>query len=765
MKILHLETSPHDVERMHARLRTEWPDCVITLVADEAGYRAALGREIPDLILSDYEQPAYGGLEALAAARAAAPDTPFIFVADGRGEEVAVDALHHGAADYLRKDQLKRLPAAIRRAQRESQQQQAGLAAEQAMRQAQLRQADLINSVDGIVWEADVQTLAFTFVSAQAERLLGYPVRQWLDEPDFWRHHLHPEDREAAVAYCLAHVCQRKAHQFEYRMRAHDGRSVWLRDHVQVVMENDQAVGLRGIMFDITERKAAEARLLEQAMVIDHAPIAIDITDLNHRVTYCNLGAVQLYGLAREELMGRSADELFTAETMTRLAAAREATLTHGRWAGEALLVTKAGHQIHTEFLMALIHDDTGRPTARLSIATDITKKKLIEEQFLRAQRLEGLGMLAAGIAHDLNNILTPILMAGPMLRVRATDPLDLRLIETLEHSAERGAGLVRQILSFAQGRAGEVRVVQVKHLLRDISTLIEDSFPKSIQLEQDIPGDLWSVSANPTQIHQVLLNLCVNARDAMPNGGTIRLALANRRLDVAQVASLPGALPGPFLCIEIGDNGTGIPPEVLARVWEPFFTTKGEGKGTGLGLSTVRGIVENHRGFITLQTTAGAGTTFQIYLPAIESDETSSTSAHPFLFRGNGELILIVDDEAGNRDVTHALLARQGYRVLVAGGGAEAVSIFIPRANEIRLLITDVHMPTIDGLALAQILGRIKPGLPVLAMSGQSSDPRDHPDNAGRFAGDFLAKPFKPAALLVKVQDLLQRAAPPAKP
>jgi two-component system, cell cycle sensor histidine kinase and response regulator CckA len=358
-----------------------------------------------------------------------------------------------------------------------------------------------------------------------------------------------------------------------------------------------------------------------------------------------------------------------------------------------------------------------------------------------------------------LNNVLTPILMAGPMLRVRATDPLDQRLLQTLEHSAERGAALVRQILAFAHGTTGEPRLMQLKHLARDIVEMIEETFPKSIKLEQHFPPETWPVRANPTQIHQVLLNLSVNARDAMPRGGMLRLRTTNRRIEPAEALAIPGARPGAFVTLDVTDTGTGIPPDVLTHIWEPFFTTKEAGKGTGLGLSTVRGIVESHQGFMEVETTPGEGTTFRVNLPAAEADAPSNaTAAAPYLPRGSGELLLLVDDEAANRDVTHATLARFGYRVLAASSGTEAVSIFIPRSDEIRLLITDLHMPNLDGASLTRILQRIKPGLKVLAISGLSSAPHgETPEKPEQFATDYLPKPFKPEALLNKVHQLLR--------
>ncbi len=371
---------------------------------------------------------------------------------------------------------------------------------------------------------------------------------------------------------------------------------------------------------------------------------------------------------------------------------------------------------------------------------------------------MENIGLLAAGIAHDLNNMLAPILLAAPMLREHVADPGALGLLGTLERSAERGANLVRQILAFAHGATGEQRLLQVKHLLRDISGVIAGTFPKSIRLEDYIPSDLWPITANPTQIHQVLLNLSVNARDAMPNGGTLRLRAENRVLDLAAARAIEGARAGLFLVLQVEDTGTGIAPEVLARMWEPFFTTKETGKGTGLGLSTVRGIVENHNGFIQITTAPGRGSAFQIFLPAAEgavADRLNTPTRR--LAPGKGELILVVDDERYIRDMTKTMLTRAGYRVILAGDGAEAATVFAQHAADIRLVITDLHMPNLDGAMLGRALRRINPATRLLVMSGMSSALGNRPAyKPEEFANGFLHKPFKPEAMLAKVQELL---------
>jgi CheY-like chemotaxis protein len=294
---------------------------------------------------------------------------------------------------------------------------------------------------------------------------------------------------------------------------------------------------------------------------------------------------------------------------------------------------------------------------------------------------------------------------------------------------------------------------------LRDIISVIEETFPKSIQLEHQIPSDLWPVQGNATQIHQVLLNLCVNARDAMPSGGTLRLTVANRRLDAAEAGAIPGAWPGAWLVLGVADTGTGIPPELLERIWTPFFTTKGIGKGTGLGLSTVRGIVASHHGFVELDTKVGRGTTFRVFLPAIVSESPRSSSATPFATPdGHGERILVVDDDRLIRDTISEILGQHGYRVVSCGDGVEAIALFNAHPGEIPLVVTDVDMPRLGGVALASALLQLHPDLRIVAMSGLSRNESGGSDvpEIHQLAHAFLPKPFKPEDLLGAVHQLL---------
>jgi nitrogen-specific signal transduction histidine kinase/CheY-like chemotaxis protein len=388
--------------------------------------------------------------------------------------------------------------------------------------------------------------------------------------------------------------------------------------------------------------------------------------------------------------------------------------------------------------------------------AVNVATKKLRDDRFLRAQRLESIGMLASGIAHDLNNVLAPIILAAPLLRERATNPDDLRVILSLEKSAERGVDLVRQILAFAQGVGGMHQALEVKTLLDETMSVIQESFPKDVVLNAHVPDNLWPIMADPTQVHQVLLNLCVNARDAMRTGGTLTLRAENCMLSESAAGRIAGASAGDWVVLHVEDTGTGIAPDVLEHIWEPFFTTKGAEGGTGLGLSTVRGIVENHKGFITLKTQAGRGTTFRVHLPAAEvkNEGGNVEPIRPGAMEGAGELIVVVDDDARVREMTAAILSRHGYRVLTASDGTEAVAHFAARGSEISMIITDVRMPNLDGAALANVVLQLNPLVRILAMSGLSSGGQN--SQMQRYAGAFLYKPFKIEALLHAVHSLL---------
>lgn len=758
MKILHLEDNRDDALLVRTLLAANWPGCEIVTATSREEFAAALTRE-HDLILSDFTLPLFNGHEALALAKAAAPDTPFVFFSGTIGEERAIEAVQLGAADYVLKGNLKRLVTAIRRAVREAAERRSRRLVEEQLRRSEERHRHIFlkSPLPMLVYESD--TFVFLDVNDAAIRQYGYSREEFLAMTIM---DIRPPEDGARLKKILADEPPGASDTGTWRHRKKDGTII----HVEVVSHAlvfDGTAARLVQVNDVTARLEAERQVNELIGFLDRASDAIIVNDLDGRITFWNQGATRIYGWTAGETYGRHMVELFGGSALTEIGEAREQLQACGEWRGEVRTRNKAGDVLQVELSATTIRDHAGRPQARLSIATDITERRKLEDQFLRAQRLESVGMLATGIAHDLNNVLAPILMGAPMLREHVTDPGDLQLLALMEKSTERGAALVRQILGFAHGVEGEPATLQVRHVIHDLSNVIRETFPKNIRYEERVPRELWAIVGHPTQIHQVLLNLCVNARDAMPDGGTLRLRAENVVLDELAAQALDGARAGPWLVLHVEDTGTGIPPETLARIWEPFFTTKDASRGTGLGLSTVRGILANHQGFITVQSEPGRGTVFRVYLPADERAFAAPAAPAPAQIpRGEGELILIVDDEASIRDITTAMLARHGYRVIAARDGTEALALFAPRDREVRIVITDLNMPRLDGAAIAGVVRRLNPGVKILAISGLSSADRS-PAKPPAFADAFLAKPFSIEALLVGVHRLLHRTAPVA--
>jgi signal transduction histidine kinase len=349
---------------------------------------------------------------------------------------------------------------------------------------------------------------------------------------------------------------------------------------------------------------------------------------------------------------------------------------------------------------------------------------KEAEARLLRAQRLESIGALASGIAHDLNNILAPIMMSAPMLRWGLKPEEVEKTLVSIETSAQRGADLVKQLLLFGRGVEGNRTVLQPKHLVRDIARMVRETFPKAITLESKTAADLWTLTGDATQIHQVLLNLCVNARDAMPSGGKLSLSAENIQLDEHYASMVAEAKPGPYVLIRVTDTGEGIPPAIMEKVFDPFFTTKEQGKGTGLGLSTVLGIVKSHGGYLDLRSEVGKGTTFSVYFPATPNSSAplADTPAAVAIGKGDGEMVLVVDDEPEILKITEQNLERNGYRAILAHDGVDALVLFTQRRDEIDAVLTDLEMPLMDGVALVRAIRKLDPNIQVIASSGIGS-------------------------------------------
>lgn len=628
---------------------------------------------------------------------------------------------------------------------------------ETALRSSQNRLQYLLSSSPAIIYTCQVRdNYPTTFISENVKEQLGYSGEEFLADPNFWIAQVHPDD-VAHLGEKIAPLREKGHACLEYRVRHQDGSYRWFRDDMKWVRHpNGKDEEIVGAMYDITERKRAEERVRQQAALLDIATDGILVKDLENRILFWNQSAQRLYGWTATEAMGRPAQELFNRDILPQIEQAWETVLEKGEWQGELPQITKYGKEIVVASRWSLVRDESDRPCSILAVNTDITEKKLLEAQFLRAQRMESIGTLASGIAHDLNNIFTPILGAVQLLQLNAASHKRDKLIEMLEMNVLRGADLVKQVLSFAKGLDGDRTLLQVKHLIDETIAIARETFPKSIKFSTQIDPDLWAIVGDATHLHQILMNLCVNARDAMPDGGTLSISAENIWLDKTSLSIHLDARVGPYIRLKISDTGTGIPADILDRIFEPFFTTKEVGKGTGLGLSTVQGIIKSHQGFINVVSEPGKGTEFQIYLPAVESSmprESQSTECNG----GHGECILVVDDEPTIRETTETLLEKYGYRVLTARDGIEAIASYSQHQNEIQVILLDSIMPTMDGPTTIQVLEKMNPQVKIITVSGFSNSlnctPSNHP-----CVKAFLPKPYPTQDLLKILQQIIAK-------
>ncbi|MBF2062904.1 MAG: PAS domain S-box protein [Calothrix sp. C42_A2020_038] len=517
-----------------------------------------------------------------------------------------------------------------------------------------------------------------------------------------------------------------------------------------ILTENKSSLGLAAGQTDIVSQ-------VKDAL-LDITNDAIIVHDLNGTILLWNQGAQKIYGWSAKQSVGKKHQAiLYDDDDLEQLEEPLQQVVKTGKWQGELNQITKDGKDIVVEAHWSLIRDNYGNPCSILTAATNITDNKQLQAQLLHAQRLENIGTLASGIAHDLNNILTPILAATQLLPLKNPnlDAKSRELLKILADNSKRGIDLIKQILSFGCGNQDKRAVIQVRYLITEVLQVARQTFPRSIEINMDLPTkDLWTISANTTQLHQVLMNLCVNARDAMPNGGTLKLAAENLYVDENYSSMNLDAHAGSYVVITITDTGCGIKPEDKERIFEPFFTTKEVGKGTGLGLSTVLSIIKNHGGFINVDSEVRKGTSFKLYLPAVEATVTQvNQEAQPLA--GQGELILIVDDEESIRKITSTSLETYNYHTLTARDGIEAITLFAQYKSEVKAILLDLMMPSLDSMTTIQTLLKINPQIPIIVMSGLASN-----EITSKLVSTdvqaYLTKPFTAWELLNTLQQAL---------
>jgi PAS domain S-box-containing protein len=568
------------------------------------------------------------------------------------------------------------------------------------------------------------------FTSENITRLLGYEAQESLSY-EWWLGHLHEEDRDRAAG-SIAQTLAEGSSRTEYRLRHRDGRFMWVEDQQRLARdEQGRPVDIVGVWTDVTDRKRAEDELHESERrfreMLDNLELISIMLDHEGNVIYCNDYFLRLTGWSRDEVTGTSwFDRFIFPENVDEMREAFLALMAKGtevrHYANE--IVTRSGKRRLLQWNNSLLYSKAGEVIGVASIAEDITERAKLEKQLFRAQRLESLGTLAGGIAHDLNNLLLPILMGVTLLKRFGPNAASMQAIDNIERSVRRGSELVKQVLLFARGGQTSREPVLLGDVMREVQSIITSTFPKDITLETAVAREVYPVTGDTTQLTQVLLNLCVNARDAMPQGGHIRISARNYTLTDAEALLHGGIVGGAYAVLEVSDTGEGMSKEIIDLIFDPFFTTKEVGSGTGLGLSTVQGIVSNHGGFVTVTSAPEEGSTFTVYLPARrpQVEVAAPLVAASVPPQGNGELILLVDDDAAVLSVTEQTLVEFGYRVVTAEDGAQAIGVFSRQHEDIALVLTDMAMPVIDGFALIAALNRIGRDVRVIATTGNPS-------------------------------------------
>ena len=620
-------------------------------------------------------------------------------------------------------------------------------------------------------WEYDVPKKQ-QYWSAEIYRILGVPPGSIKPTLITALSCVHPEDRKRVHRFELSLRKTTDPRELEHRIIRPDGAIRHLRTRAEVKFGDDgQPLRFTGTVQDITESKLAEEALHaseQRYRLVSRA--TSDVLwdwDLTTNKIWRSEGFGAVFGFSTDEIepvLDWLSRRLHNDDRERVIASLHRAIESNQEtWTDEYRFRLKDDQYAVVRDRGTIIRDAEGKATRMVGGMTDLTEQKKLESQYLRVQRMESIGTLAGGIAHDLNNVLSTIIMAADLLRLEGnTDPRHTQLLDTVGVSARRGADLVRQVLSFARGVEGQRVAVDMQQLISDLAGMISETFPPKIAIVREIPTNLWPAVGDPTQIHQVLLNLAVNARDAMPDGGTLKFAADNLTIDAQYAGTSQNVQSGPHVVLAVTDTGKGMPPAVRDRIFEPFFTTKERGKGTGLGLATVHTIVKSHGGHLTVESEMGRGTTFRVFLPAdrelARKPVATGGNAVP---RGRGEWVLVVDDEEPVLTVTQRSLEAFGYQVLTAADGVEAVAVFAQHRAKIAVVVMDMAMPVMDGPSAITALLHIEPDLPIVAASGLASNiTLEKATVAG--VKDFLAKPYTTEALLTLVRKAIDRRKPP---
>jgi PAS domain S-box-containing protein len=748
--ILIVEDDPGIAELERSRLEEAGYLAIVAPTAEEA--LRWVGRGGIDLVLLDYRLPdGQDGLEFYSRVKAAGLDLPVILVTGYGNEATVIQALRGGVRDFVTKslEYLDYLPEAVERVLRQ-------VGTERRLAESEARLAGIIESVKDAIIVVEADDLVSLFNPA-AERMFGCRSADAIGRPlsDFIPNEfVHPEEVGDADLGTLTLRLRmgtrgRRAGGEEFPLEASVASGKVGEDKFHTV-----------VVRDVTARRAAEETLLLRDRAIRAVTQGILISDVgqpDHPTIYASPGFERLTGYTAAEAIGRNCRFLQGKDTdPVAVAHLRDAVRAGQSCSVELLNYRKDGSSFWNELSISPVFDADRRLTHFVGIQTDVTARWNLEQQFRQIQKMEAVGQLAAGVAHDFNNLLTIINGYTEMLMdMLPKADAGQALLNEIYKAGERSAGLTRQLLAFSRQQVLALRVLDLNEVVTDTEKMLRRLIGEDVRLSTNLDPNLWAVRTDPGQIEQVLMNLAVNARDAMPRGGRLTIQTQNVDLDETFVQSHPEARLGPQVLLSVSDTGTGMPPEVKARIFEPFFTTKGPGKGTGLGLATVYGIVKQSGGHVGVYSEVGIGTTFKVYLPRAASRSAATGQSQAATPPRGDETILLVEDDAVVRALVRRILEGSGYLVLEADSGEEAVLTATTHPGRIHLLVTDVVMPEMGGRGVAEVVAGVHPGIKILYLSGYTDDAivRHGVLHEGV---NFLQKPFSSFALTHKVREIL---------